>query len=69
MCRVNLDHILSAVANDPTLMRENVECPVCGHGEAVLIQSTQNVKSNKLTLIMVCCNEQCGHKWTDSTGE
>lgn len=60
---VNLDHVLSAVANDPTLQRSEVDCPQCHHHEAVLIQSTQNVKSNKLTLIFVCCNEHCGHKW------
>lgn len=40
-----------------------MDCPQCDHREAVLIQSTQNVKSNKLTLIFVCCNEHCGHKW------
>lgn len=60
---MNLDHVLSAVANDPTLQRSEVDCPQCHHHEAVLIQSTQNVKSNKLTLIFVCCNEHCGHKW------
>lgn len=63
--RVNLDHVLSAVANDPTLQRSTVDCPKCHHHEAVLIQSTQNVKSNKLTLIFVCCNPNCGNKWTD----
>lgn len=62
---VNLDHVLSAVANDPTLQRSTVDCPKCHHHEAVLIQSTQNVKSNKLTLIFVCCNPNCGNKWTD----
>ena len=50
-------------SNDPTLQRSEVDCPQCHHHEAVLIQSTQNVKSNKLTLIFVCCNEHCGHKW------
>jgi hypothetical protein len=51
--RVNKDIILSAVAKDPTLQRSEVECPECHHNEAVLIQSTQNTKSKRLTLIMV----------------
>jgi DNA-directed RNA polymerase II subunit RPB9 len=64
---VNLDVIPPAVAKDPTLMRSReVECPECHQFEAVLIQSTQNVKSNRLTLIFVCCNPQCHHKWTDA---
>ena len=62
---MNLEHILSQVAFDPTLQRSQVDCPKCRHNEAVLIQSTQNVKSNKLTLIFVCCNDLCGHKWTE----
>lgn len=64
---VNLDVIPPAVAKDPTLMRSReVECPKCQHHEAVLIQSTQNVKSNRLTLIFVCCSPTCHHKWTDA---
>ncbi|XP_057421367.1 DNA-directed RNA polymerases II, IV and V subunit 9A [Lotus japonicus] len=53
------------VAADPTLPRtKSVRCSQCNHGEAVFFQTTTRGEEGT-TLVFVCCNPTCGHRWRD----
>lgn len=52
----------SDFAVDPTMPRENIDCPICGHGEAVFLIST-DIEDTKIELIYICGNLTCGHSW------
>ena len=49
-------------AKDPTMPREVVECPSCGHNEAVFFITT-DLEDTKIELIFICTNRECGHDW------
>ncbi len=55
-------------AVDPTMPRENVECPTCGHQEAVFLIST-DIEDTKIELIYICGNVRCGHTWKKQVKE
>ena len=52
-------------ALDPTMPRENIECPKCGHNEAVFMITTDN-EDSKIILVFICCNPECGQQWSKS---
>ena len=61
-----LTRIIADVAHDPTLPRtEESPCPVCEHREAVFFQSQSTNPDEGMKLYYVCCNDECGHRWTD----
>jgi len=47
-------------AFDPTMPRENIQCPECGKIGAVFFISSDN-EDTKIVLIYICCD--CGHHW------
>ncbi|KAH6693507.1 DNA-directed RNA polymerase II subunit RPB9 [Plectosphaerella plurivora] len=47
------------VGSDPTLPRELISCPNCGHNEAVFFQSQQRSAETGMKLFYVCCD--CGN--------
>lgn len=54
--------VLTDVRSDPTLPRENnVECPNCGHNEAVIFC---NSSEKGMTLYLNCVN--CEHRWKEA---
>ncbi|TPX72785.1 hypothetical protein SpCBS45565_g00090 [Spizellomyces sp. 'palustris'] len=62
-------HIVSAqakdLASDPTFPRIDRTCPRCGYHEAVFFQSRSKSRDATMKLRYVCCNTQCGHRWTE----
>ncbi|CAN0053402.1 unnamed protein product [Phaeothamnion confervicola] len=73
-----LDIVQDGVIDDPTLQRSfDTPCAVCGGTEAVFFQARtalgfylfikrradDSLKSQSLSLIFVCCNKDCVHKW------
>ena len=55
-------------ALDPTMPREEVECPACEHMEAVFMISTDN-EDSRIILLYFCCNQECRHQWAKQTVE
>lgn len=47
-------------ALDPTMPRENKECPSCQHTEAVFFISS-DIEDTKIVLVYIC--NKCGHFW------
>ena len=47
---------------DPTMPKEEKECPNCGHNEAVFMISS-DIEDTKIVLIYICANSKCGHCW------
>ncbi|XP_075245592.1 DNA-directed RNA polymerase II subunit RPB9-like [Convolutriloba macropyga] len=63
-----LTQINPDVATDPTLPRsEDHQCPKkCSiNGESVFFQAQSKRAEDEMRLYYVCCNPQCGHRWTD----
>lgn len=59
-----LDIVQTDVVDDPTLQRsKNAICEKCNYNEAVFFQADEGAKSQSLSLIFVCTNRACGHKW------
>ncbi|KAL0903175.1 hypothetical protein M5K25_027532 [Dendrobium thyrsiflorum] len=56
---------LQDVTADPTLPRtKSVKCAACGHPEVVFLQATTGGDEG-MTLIFVCCNPNCDHRWRE----
>ena len=55
-------YITGEFALDPTMPREDVQCPKCGYGEAVFMIST-DIEDTKIELIYICGDRDCGNYW------
>lgn len=53
------------LAKDPTLpVTRLIKCPKCSHSEAAYFQLNSGRDSDKaMTVIFVCRNPSCQHKW------
>ena len=49
-------------ALDPTMPRENVQCPECRQVGAVYAITT-DAEDTKMILLYICANPACGHSW------
>jgi len=55
-------HVTKELILDPTLRRTKaVKCSRCGHNEAVFF----NAADNRLDLIFLCTNPDCGYYWLE----
>ncbi|KZV82918.1 hypothetical protein EXIGLDRAFT_839746 [Exidia glandulosa HHB12029] len=51
------------LASDPTLAHAAMQCPKCGHHDAVFYQDQSKRNETRMTLFYACCS--CGHSFTD----
>lgn len=57
--------VVHDVSSDPTLPRtRGTRCAKCGNREAVFFQAPGG-RDEGMTLFFVCCNQQCGNRWTE----
>ncbi len=61
--RNQLEKVPDGIITDPTLARENVECPKCMHRGAVYLMPKITAADDRIKLIFVCTNAACVHKW------
>ncbi|KAI3631183.1 hypothetical protein MIR68_010673 [Amoeboaphelidium protococcarum] len=65
-----MQQLISDVAKDPTLPRtRDVQCPRCEQKEVVYFQTRARRADATMTLYYVCCNQECGHKWADTSAQ
>lgn len=55
-------------ALDPTMPREQTNCPECNHNEAVFFISS-DIEDTKIVLVYICCNRECGNFWRKTNEE
>ncbi|KAH6913105.1 DNA-directed RNA polymerase II [Coprinopsis sp. MPI-PUGE-AT-0042] len=58
--QVGVTHDLGA---DPTLAHSNIQCPKCGHDDAVFYQDQSKRKETRMILFYVCV--KCNHTFMD----
>ena len=63
--RNQLEKVPDAIITDPTLGRENMECPKCLSRGAVFIMPKIGTSDDRIKLIFVCTNADCVHKWQE----
>mmetsp|Transcript_18271 Transcript_18271/g.35902 ORF Transcript_18271/g.35902 Transcript_18271/m.35902 type:complete len:105 (-) Transcript_18271:55-369(-) len=61
---MRLDLIDTELARDPTLPRTfNTRCPHCKGKEACMMMNRSGGKDSDMSLIFICANDACLHKW------
>ena len=53
---------------DPTMPRENINCPTCNYNSAVFLIST-DIEDTIIELIYICASKNCGFTWRKETLE
>ncbi|KAH9949266.1 hypothetical protein B0H21DRAFT_729312 [Amylocystis lapponica] len=57
--------VTTDLMNDTTLAHSSIQCPSCGHDDAVLFQDQSKRKETRMILFYVCT--KCNHSFTDPT--
>jgi DNA-directed RNA polymerase II subunit RPB9 len=61
--RNQLEKVPDGIITDPTLGRENIECPKCKSRGAVFVMPKIGTSDDRIKLIFVCTNAACIYKW------